>query len=104
MALLEIQVIPRSGEAPPGEPYYFVDRAIAKIRESGLPFEVEPLGTTIEGDLDAVLGVAVAAHKAVLNAGAEGVITVIKIADGRDDSPTMQDLVGKHRTELEEKE
>ena len=62
------------------------------------------MGTTIEGDLDAALGAAVAAHKAVLNAGAEGVITVIKIAEGRDDSVTMQDLVGKHRAELEERE
>lgn len=97
MALVEIQVIPRGGTPPPGEPYYFVERAIDVIKASGLEYEVEPLGTTIQGEIDAALETAIRAHKAPLEAGAESVITIIKIAQSRTDAVTMQDLVSKHR-------
>ncbi len=97
MALIEIQVIPGGGHPPDGQPYYFVDRAIDAIRASGLPYEVEPLGTTIEGDFDAAMAAAVSAHRAALEAGADRVLTVIKIAQQREDGPSMQDLVGPHR-------
>lgn len=97
MALIEIQVIPRGGTPPEGQPYYYVDRAIDAIKQSGLEYEVEPLGTTIQGDFDAAIAAAIRAHKAPLEAGADGVITVIKIAQGRVDTTTMADLVNKHR-------
>jgi len=97
MALIEIQVLPRGGAAPPDQPYYFVERAIDVIKSSGLKYEVEPLGTTIEGEFDVAMATAVAAHKATLEAGADSVITIIKIAQQRQDTTTMADLVGKHR-------
>jgi uncharacterized protein (TIGR00106 family) len=97
MALVEIQVIPSGGRAPADQPYYFVDRAIEVIKASGLKYEVEPMGTTIEGDLDAAMETALRALKAPLEAGAEGVFTVIKVAHRRGGTATMQDLVGKHR-------
>ena len=97
MTLIEIQVIPSGGNPPKGQPYYFVDRAIEVIKASGLKYEVEPLGTTIEGEFEAAMATAIRAHQAPLEAGAEGVLTIIKIAQRREDSPTMQELVGKHR-------
>jgi uncharacterized protein (TIGR00106 family) len=97
MALVEIQVIPSGGRPPADQPYYFVDRAIEVIKASGLKYEVEPLGTTIEGDLDAAMDTALRALKAPLEAGAEGVFTVIKVAHRPGGTATMQDLVGKHR-------
>ena len=42
MALIEIQVIPSGGTRPEGQPYYFVERAIDVIKDSGLVHEVEP--------------------------------------------------------------
>lgn len=97
MALIEIQVIPRGGETPEGQPYYFVERAIDVIKASGLEHEVEPLGTTIQGEFEAAIATAIRAHQAPLEAGAESVLTVIKIYQSRQDTTTMQDLVGKHR-------
>jgi uncharacterized protein (TIGR00106 family) len=97
MALIEIQVIPSGGSPPEDQPYYFVERAIEVIKASGLKYEVEPLGTTIEGDLGAAMSTAMRAHHAPLEAGADGVLTIIKIAQRRDDRTTMQELVGKHR-------
>ena len=97
MALIEIQVIPSGGTKPEGQPYYFVERAIDVIKASGLEHEVEPLGTTIQGEFEAAMATAIQAHKAPLAAGAESVLTVIKIYQSREDATTMQDLVGKHR-------
>ena len=101
MALVEIQVLPRGGAAPPDQPDYYVERAIDVIKASGLEYEVEPLGTTIQGQIDAAMATALSAHKAPLEAGADAVITIIKIAQSREDAITMQDLVAKHRAEKE---
>ena len=35
----------------------YVARAVAVIRESGLPYELGPMGTCIEGEWDAVMAV-----------------------------------------------
>ena len=51
--IAEIQVAP----APPGtadDPHAHVEAAIAVIAGSGLRYEVGALGTTLEGDADAV--------------------------------------------------
>jgi uncharacterized protein YqgV (UPF0045/DUF77 family) len=62
MVLIEIQVIPSGGSPPQDQPYYFVERAIEVIKASGLKYEVEPLGTTIEGELSAAMSTAMRAH------------------------------------------
>ncbi len=45
----------------------YVARAVRIIKESGLPFQVGPMGTSIEGDLDEVMEVAVSCIKALLS-------------------------------------
>ena len=53
--IAEIQVAP----SPPGtaeDPHAHVEAAIAVIQASGLRYEVGALGTTLEGDADAVWG------------------------------------------------
>jgi uncharacterized protein (TIGR00106 family) len=97
VALIEIQVMPRGGHPPADEPYYFVERALDVIKASGLKFEVEPLGTTLEGDFDAAIATCIKAHKAVLEAGADSAYTIIKISHRREGTTTMADLVTKHR-------
>jgi uncharacterized protein (TIGR00106 family) len=99
MTLIEIQVLPSGGQAPPGQPYYFVERAIDVIKASGLKYEVEPMGTTIEGDFDAAMDTAIRALKAPLEAGAEGVFTIIKVSHRARGGATMDQLVGKHRSD-----
>ena len=91
--IAEIQVAP----SPPGtaeNPHAHVEAAIAVIQASGLRHEIGALGTTLEGDDDAVWATLRAAHEAMLAAGATGGISHIKVASvGR----TMDSLTGKFR-------
>jgi uncharacterized protein (TIGR00106 family) len=74
---VSVQVLPLTKDAIP-----VVDKAIRVIQESGVRYEVGPLETTLEGDdLDELLEVAKAAHRACFDGDVETVVTVIKIAD-----------------------
>ena len=96
--IAEIQVLP-SPAGTKGEAYAHVDAAIAVIAESGLQYEVGPLGTSLEGPPADVWRVLRAAHEATLAAGAGSVITVVKLAEGANDGgPVIDDLVGKFRS------
>ena len=91
--IAEIQVAP----APPGtadDPHAHVEAAIAVIRASGLRAEVGALGTTLEGDADAVWATLRAAHEAMLAAGATTGISHVKIATVR---RSMDSLTRKFR-------
>lgn len=74
---VDIQVLPIAA----GDVYALVDRAIGVIQESGLKYEVGPMGTTVEGGLDSCLEVAKAAHRACFVDGAPAVVTIIKIGE-----------------------
>lgn len=86
-----VQVIPLCDD-----PYPVVDRAIAAIAATGIKYEVGPLETTVEGDIDSALAAAKAAHLACFEAGAARVVTLIKIGDAVGGS-TIEDKVGKYR-------
>jgi uncharacterized protein YqgV (UPF0045/DUF77 family) len=87
-----VQVLPLVDDAFP-----IVDRAIAAIQASGVKYEVGPLETTMEGDdLSTLLAVAQAAHLACFEAGANQVVTLIKIADAAGGT-TIEDKVAKYR-------
>ena len=91
---LSIQVLPLTEDVFP-----LVDKAIAIIEQSGLRYEVGPMETTIEGPLDALMDVAKEAHLACMEAGAEHVVTIIKIADAREGT-TIDEKVSKYREDL----
>jgi uncharacterized protein (TIGR00106 family) len=76
--------------------YAVVDRAIEVIAQSGVKYEVGPMETVMEGPLDHLLEVAKAAHLACLEAGADKVVTFIKIGDG-ENGTTIEEKVGKYR-------
>lgn len=86
-----VQVLPLEPDA-----YRMVDRAIEVISRSGVRFEVGPMETTMEGDLDTLLNVAAAAHRACFSAGAQKVVTIIKIGDAVGGS-SIDDKVEKYR-------
>jgi uncharacterized protein YqgV (UPF0045/DUF77 family) len=77
--IAEIQVAP-SPPGTPENPHAHVEAAIAVIRDSGLRHEVGALGTTLEGEADAVWDTLRAAHEAMLIAGANGGLSHVKIA------------------------
>jgi len=87
-----VQVLPMVDDV-----YGVVDKAIEAIQASGVKYEVGPLETTLEGDnLDELVEVAKSAHRACFEAGADTVITIIKIADSLEGT-TIEGKVGKYR-------
>ena len=88
---VSVQVLPLHPD-----PFPIVDRAIAVIDASGVKYEVGPLETTMEGNLDALLEIAKAAHKACFVDGVEHVVTFIKITDAVEGS-TIEEKVSKYR-------
>lgn len=86
-----VQVLPLVDDAFP-----IVDKAIEAIQQSGVKYEVGPLETTLEGWLDDLLEAAKAAHLACFEAGADQVVTLIKIADARTGT-TIEQKTAKFR-------
>lgn len=87
---------------PPGTPddhYKHIDAAIAVAQASGLKYQVNALGTTIEGEPDECWALARAMHEACLASGADTLLTFVKFEQTRDpaDQPTMDSLTAKFR-------
>jgi uncharacterized protein YqgV (UPF0045/DUF77 family) len=97
--IVEIEVVPQPlGTAT--DRYAHVEAAIALAQESGLHHEVNALGTTIEGEPDALWSLLRAMHESCLGSGAEQVITFVKLAQHRETAgqPTMDGLTKKFRS------
>lgn len=97
--IVEVQVLPQ----PPGtsdRPYAHVDAAIGVIKGAGLRYEVGALGTTLEGEPDEVWPLVRRVHEACLQAGATGVLSVVKLAQSApgERQATMDGLTGPHRS------
>ena len=88
---MAVQVLPLAEDV-----YPIVDHAIAAIDASGMKYEVGPMETVMEGALDELLAAAKAAHLACFEAGAEKVVTIIKIGDAVSGT-TIEEKVGKYR-------
>jgi uncharacterized protein (TIGR00106 family) len=76
--------------------YPVVDRAIQVIAASGVRYEVGPMETVLEGPIDRLLEVAKEAHLACFEAGADRVVTVIKIGDSRTGT-TIEEKTARYR-------
>lgn len=92
MLVVEFSITPIVGD----ELSPYIDAAVDVVKQSGLKYEVEPMGTTIEGELDQVLEVVTRAHKAVRDKGADRIVTEIKI-DDRKEGVTIEREVGSYR-------
>jgi uncharacterized protein (TIGR00106 family) len=88
---MAIQVVPLGGDL-----FEIVDHAIEVIAAKGIKYEVGPFETVMEGQFDELLGTARAAHLACFDAGAESVMTYIKIGD-HVHGTTLEEKVGKYR-------
>ncbi len=96
MAIAEFTVLPVVEESKVNG---IVDKAIQVVIDSGLKYEVEPNGTTIEGDLDELFNVIKKAHIVARDAGSGRVITIIKI-DDKVSGITMLEKIKKFRKEV----
>jgi uncharacterized protein YqgV (UPF0045/DUF77 family) len=92
-ALVSIQILPRTPHGEDVIPY--VDKAIAIIDASGVPYRVGPLETTMEGDLTPLLDIVKRINEAMVEAGCPSVISQVKIAY-YPEGITIKQLTGKY--------
>jgi len=93
-SLVSIQIIPN---APVGkDTYTMVDDAIAEIDTAHVKYQVNPLETTMEGDLSQLLKVIEKMNSRMVKAGADNVISQIKILH-QPKGVTMDSLNEKYR-------
>ncbi len=72
----------------------YVAAALEVLRgQERVRWELGPMFTTLEGDLDTIFELVRAMQEAVFAAGAQRVSTVLKIDDRRDRSASMRDKV-----------
>ena len=72
----------------------FVAAALKEVDNSGLRYQLTPMATVLEANtLREAVEVILKAHEAVFQAGAERVVTDIKIDDRRDKPRRMKDKV-----------
>ena len=82
MAVVEISVVPLGTKTPSVSGY--VASCVKVVADSGLNYQLTPMGTVIEGDIDNILPVLRRMHEIPFQEGAQRVSTLIKIDDRRD--------------------
>jgi len=92
-ANLSLQILPM---VPQDQVYSVVDKVINLIQVSELPHVVGPMETTLEGDLDNLLDLVKKAQQACVEAGANRIVSIIKI-DYSPDGVTINEKIGKYR-------
>ncbi|MEN6372064.1 MAG: MTH1187 family thiamine-binding protein [Armatimonadota bacterium] len=79
-----------------GEMKPYVDAAVDEVKKSGLKYEVDAMGTTVEGDLDEVMDTVKRAHNAVRQKGARRFFTEVRI-DEKEEGTTIEDELEDYR-------
>ena len=90
---LGLQVLPYVTEE---KLYSVVDKVIEYIDSCGVKYEVGPMETTMEGELDELLEIVKKAQEICLEQGASRVISLIKI-DYKKTGVTIDEKVGKYK-------
>jgi uncharacterized protein (TIGR00106 family) len=99
MAVVEVSITPL-GTGTTGVSHY-VAGCVKLVKESGIPHQLTPMGTILEGDLDEILRLIRQMQESTFTAGAARVSTLIKIDDRRDKEHTMKGKVYSVETKLE---
>jgi uncharacterized protein (TIGR00106 family) len=82
MAVFEVTITPLgTGNAGVSS---FVAGCLQILKASGLKYQLTPMGTIIEGEMDEVFGFIRKMHESPFAAGAVRVVTLLRIDDRRD--------------------
>ncbi|WP_182199998.1 thiamine-binding protein [Paraliobacillus salinarum] len=93
-ALVSIQIIPKLKDG--GDTIPLVDAAIAVIDTSGVKYKVNPLETTMEGDLTKLFSIIEQMNKKMIELGSLSVISQVKVFY-KPDGASMDHLTEKYR-------
>jgi uncharacterized protein (TIGR00106 family) len=92
MAMIDISVVPVGTKTPSVSKY--VAGAVKILQhEPGIKYELTAMNTIIEGDLDQLLTLARRMHRSAFDAGAERVVTTLRIDERLDKPLTMEGKV-----------
>jgi uncharacterized protein (TIGR00106 family) len=90
---IALQILPSSTIV---HPYKLVDKAIEVIAASGLKYRVTPFETVMEGEYDKIMEIVKQAQQACYDAGAESMMTYIKIQSSKDEDVRIEDKMEKY--------
>lgn len=93
-ALVSIQIIPKTPNGEDVIPY--VDAAIEVIEKSGVPYQVSPLETTMEGELNELLAIVQKMNERIVEKGSPSIISQVKIFY-KPDGASMDKLTEKYK-------
>ncbi|MFH1037716.1 MAG: MTH1187 family thiamine-binding protein [PVC group bacterium] len=86
--MIEVSVIPVGTKSPSLS--HFVAGALRLLKGAhGVKYELNPMGTVIEGDLDLIIELAKKMHRETFGPEVKRVVTSIKIDDRSDQPLTM---------------
>ena len=89
---IALQILPTSKTI---HPYNLVDKAIEVISASGIKYRVTPFETVMEGTYDEIMEIVKQAQEACYAAGAESLMTYVKIQSSITDV-SIEDKTGKY--------
>jgi uncharacterized protein (TIGR00106 family) len=85
--IVEFSVVPvGTGEASVSA---YVRAAIKVIEENGLDYQVNSMGTCVQGEWDEIFSCLKAVHEELAKMGCNRIVTTVKIDDRRDKFSTM---------------
>jgi uncharacterized protein (TIGR00106 family) len=89
MAMIDISIVPVGTGSPSVSEYVAGAHKILQ-KETGIRYELTPMNTIIEGDLEKLLAVARKMHNSAFDAGAKRVVTTVRIDERRDKPLTLE--------------
>jgi len=99
MATLEISIVPVGTSTTSLSSYIAAcQRILASV--PGIVYELGPMGTSIEGNMPALLDIVGRLHESPFQAGASRVYTVIKIDDRRDKPSSLASKIASVKNRL----
>jgi len=100
MAIVAVSISPTGSGPSVGD---YVATALRVLEEQDeVAWELGPMFTTLEGDLDAIFSLVRRMQEAVFEKGAVRVGTVLKIDDRRDKAATMAGKIASARRRIDE--
>ena len=101
MAVVQVSVVP-VGTGTPSVSSYVACAVAVLANQKELKYQITPMGTVIEGDLDKVLGVIQKMHQSVFGENIQRVLTTVIIDDRRDKMSTMESKVSAVKKKLQD--
>jgi len=92
---IAFQILPRTSNEK--NAIEIIDKVIALIKQSGVSYEVGPMETTMEGELEVLLQIVRKSQDIAVKNGAEAVFSNVKILYNPKGIMTISEKVTKHR-------